>query len=334
MTNLAGKKVLVTGGGGFIASHLTRRLVREGARVAIITKYNSIIDNVRLLDTWDKVTVIEADIRNIDSLIQIKDFAPQIVFHLAAYNHVGDSFLHVSEALDCNVKGTANVLDSYDDFERFIYISTSEVYGKQETVPFRENMIPRPISPYAVGKYGGELYCRIRQERSDRRMIVLRPFNAFGPYQSPRAVIAEIVLVCLAGEPVICTEGKQTREFNFVENLVDGFILAAQRDEALGNIINLGSGYEISIRNLIERIHSETGSSSDLRIGEKPYRPTEIWRMVADNNIAKKLLGWEPRISFDEGLRRTVAWYKKFREEYVGSLSKLRTLSDFSYESN
>ena len=334
MTDLAGKKVLVTGGSGFIASHLCRRLIQEDAIVGIITKYNSIIDNVRLVDIWDRITVIEADLRNLDSLRQIANFRPEIVFHLAAYNHVGDSFTHVSEALDCNVKGTANVLESYDGYERFIYISTSEVYGHQQTVPFRENMTPRPISPYAVGKYGGELYCRIRQERSDNRMVILRPFNAFGPYQSPRAVIAEIVLACLEGKPVICTEGKQTREFNFVENLVDGFILAAQKDEALGKIINLGCGYEISIRDLIERIHGETGATSELRIGAMPYRPTEIWRMFADSSLARTLLGWEPRVSFDQGLHRTVAWYRRFMKQFHDPSSSLRHLSVFEYESN
>jgi len=333
MSDLAGKKILVTGGSGFIASHVTRRLVREGARVGILTKYNSVIDNIRLVDIWDDITVIEADIRNLDSLRQIAIFKPEIIFHLAAYNHVGDSFTHVAEALDCNVKGSANVLESYDGYERFIYISTSEVYGYQQTVPFHEDMTPRPISPYAVGKYGGELYCRLRLQQSDNRMIIVRPFNAFGPYQSPRAVIAEIVLLCLAGKPVICTEGKQTREFNYVENLVDGFVLAAKKEEALGRVFNLGCGYEISIRDLIERIHEETESTSELRIGAMPYRPTEIWRMVSDNNVARTLLGWEPRVSFDEGLRRTVAWYGRFRREFEDSMSSLRSLSAFTHES-
>jgi len=164
-------------------------------------------------------------------------------------------------------------------------------------------------------------------------MIIVRPFNAFGPYQSPRAVIAEIVLLCLAGKPVICTEGKQTREFNYVENLVDGFVLAAKKEEALGRVFNLGCGYEISIRDLIERIHEETESTSELRIGAMPYRPTEIWRMVSDNNVARTLLGWEPHVSFDEGLRRTVAWYGRFRREFEDSMSSLRSLSAFTHES-
>jgi len=327
MAELKGRRVLVTGGGGFIPSHLVRRLVNIDAEVFVLVKYNSIFDNVRLVDIWDRVHPVEADIRNLDSLRQLRDIRPDVVYHLAAYNHVGDSFLHVNEALDCNTKGTANVLESCEGVERFIYISTSEVYGKQNTVPFVETLCPNPISPYAVGKYGGELYCRMQMQMKDRRGVVIRPFNAFGPYQSPRAVIAELMLTCLAGEPIRTTEGKQTRDFNFVENLVDGFILAGERDEAIGRIINIGSGEEISIRDLVYKIHEACESRSDLQIGALPYRPTEIWRMFADSSLAATLLGWTPKVSFTEGIRRTASWYRNFRSEFQDPRSPLFRLS-------
>jgi len=317
MSSLSGKRVLVTGGSGFIGSHLTRRLVKAGAETGILTKYNSVIDNVRLADVWDDIQPIEADIRNPDSLSQIGAYKPEVVFHLAAYNHVGDSFTHVTEALDCNVRGTANVIEAYDDYDRFIYISSSEVYGKND-VPFAEGLTPNPISPYAVGKYGGELYCRMKSERSDRRIVSVRPFNAFGPYQSPRAVIAEMILKCLAGEPVYSTEGRQTRDFNFVENLVDGFLLAAVNEATIGEVINVGSGEEISIRDLITKIHAMTGEKSELHIGALENRPTEIWRMYADRSRAKEILGWEPKVSFEEGLHRTISWYERFLETFKG----------------
>lgn len=333
MSDLSGKRVLITGGSGFIGSHLTRRLVHEGAKVIITTKYNSVIDNVRLVDIWDSIQVIEADIRNADSLKQISKLKPDIIYHLAAYNHVGDSFTHVSEALDSNIKGSAQVLDAYDDYERFIYISSSEVYGHQAEVPFVETQCPNPISPYAVGKYGGELYCRMKMERMNKRIVIIRPFNAYGPYQSPRAVIAEMVMTCLQGKPVFATEGKQTRDFNFVENLVDGFVLAGERDEAIGQFFNVGSGMEISIRELILEIHRQTGERSELHIGALENRPTEIWRMFAANQRAYDLLGWKPRVDFKEGMRRTIAWYQEFLAQFSDSKSPLKKLSALCNES-
>ena len=311
-----GKKVLITGGTGFIGSHLTRHLTRLGAIVAVTTKYNSIIDNVRIADLWDHVTVIEADLRNLDALMEIRKFTPETIFHLAAYNHVGDSFIQVSESSDCNAKGTANLLTALGDYERFIYVSTSEVYGAQNSVPFTETMTPRPVSPYSVAKYAGEQYCRLQMEEMNRPIVIVRPFNAFGPYQSARAVISEMILTCLEGRPIYSTEGTQTREFNYVENLVDGLILAGEKEAAIGQIINVGSGEEIPICDLIRMIHTETNSSSDLNIGALENRPTEIWRMYADNERAKKYLGWTPQVLFRDGLRHTINWFDMFREQY------------------
>ncbi|MDA2932749.1 GDP-mannose 4,6-dehydratase [Acidobacteria bacterium AH-259-D05] len=310
--SLRGKRVLVTGGSGFIGSHLCHRLLQEGASLFVQVKYNSVIDNVRLTGIWAQLTPVEADLRNPDSLSQLREIRPQVIYHFAAYNDVGDSFLHVDEAIDSNGKGSINLLEAYQDYERFIYISTSEVYGYQERVPFREDATPFPLSPYAVGKYTGELYARLKWRSFNKPVVVLRPFNAFGPYQSPRAVIAEVIIKCLGGEPVLTTEGRQTRDFNFVENLVDGFILAVTRQEALGEIINIGSGMEISICDLVKRIHNLTGSCGDLRIGTLSDRPGEISRMFADNDKAKRLLGWSPRIDLDKGLSHTIEWYRRY----------------------
>lgn len=326
MTSLADKRILITGGAGFIFSHLTRRLVKAGALVAIVTKYNSVIDNVRVADIWDHLHVIEADIRDLDALRAIKTFKPHIIYHAAAYNHVGSSFTKFSEALDVNAKGTANVLDSYDDFERFIYISTSEVYGYQTEPIFTESMNPQPISPYSVGKYAGELYSRMKMDIMRRPIAIIRPFNAFGPYQTSRAVIPEMIELCLRGKTVRSTEGRQTREFNYVDNLVDGFVLAGEKDAAIGRVTNLGCGEEIAIRDLITMIHTETGSQSKLEIGALPNRPTEIWRMCADNSQAKEILGWKPQVSFTEGLRRTITWYRRFLAEFNDSASGLLKL--------
>ena len=156
----------MTGGAGFIGSHLTRRLIGLGADVSVVVKYKSIIDNVRLSSVWSDVSIIEADLRNIDSLRQFKGQHYDLIFHLAAYNHVGDSFLHVNEALMSNTVATANFLEFGPEYDRFVYTSSSEVYGFQNTVPFQEDFSPFPISPYAVGKYAGELYARMKHHQS------------------------------------------------------------------------------------------------------------------------------------------------------------------------
>jgi nucleoside-diphosphate-sugar epimerase len=320
------KKILITGGGGFIPSHLTRRIVQMGAEVSVIVKYNSLMDNVRLVDIWDDIQIIEADIRNMDSISQIKKLKPDIVIHMAAYNHVGDSFMHVNEALQSNAIGTANVMEAYEDYELFIYTSTSEVYGYQTEVPFVETMLPSPISPYSIGKYSGELYARMKSEQQKRPVVVLRPFNAFGPYQSTRAIIGELIVNCLKGEVIETTAGEQTREFNFVYNLVDGFIKAIEnKKDAIGKVINLGSGIEIKIKDLVSLIHELSQSESELRIGALEYRPTEIWRMYADSRLAKSILDWSPTIDFKEGLIKTIEWYCQYLDTVgrSGALVKL-----------
>ena len=328
------KNILVTGAAGFIGSHLTRKLVNLGANVSIITKYNSLIDNARLSDIWEKLNVIEADIRDIDSLEQIKKLKPEIIYHLAAYNHVGHSFTHVSQCFDVNAKGTANLMEACKGCSKFIYTSTSEIYGYQEKVPFKEDFNPRPISPYSITKYSGELYARMRYHQDKYPVIVLRPFNNFGPYQSEKAIIPEIIINCLLGNEIKSTEGKQTREFNFVENIIDGFILAAEKEGVVGKIINLGSGQDISIKNLILKIYKLTNSNSKLSIGSLEYRPTEIWKMFCENKKAKEILGREPKISFEEGLKKTVEWYKNYIELYYNKEKGLPRLSKLQISFN
>lgn len=322
------KKILMTGASGFIASHLTRRLYNEGANITILTLYNDKINNIRLTDIWDNINVIEADIRNIDSLRPLRKLDFDIVYHFAAYNHVGDSFRHVSHSFDVNGKGTANLLDACERAKKFIYISSSEIYGYQKEVPFKEDFNPRPLSPYAIGKYAGELYCRMKLHINNAPIVILRPFNAFGPYQSTRAIIPETIINCLLGKEVKTTKGKQTREYNFISNLVDAFVLAGKNKNAVGKIINIGSGKDISIKDLVSLTHKLTASKSKLKIGSLKYRPTETWKMVSDNSRAKEILCWEPRISFEEGLKLTIDWYKHYTNLYHNKHSSLSRLSN------
>jgi UDP-glucose 4-epimerase len=307
------QRVLVTGGSGFIGSHLVQRLLQEGAEVAVTVRYGNVMKNERLRPIWDRLRVIEADLRNRGALTAVRELEPDVVFHLAAYNHVGESFRQVEECFDVNAKGTANLLDVCEGVSKFIYMSTSEVYGHQQSVPFLETMCPEPISPYAITKYSGELYCRLKQRVGGRTtIIVLRPFNTFGPYQSAKAVIPELILNCLQGKPIRTTLGEQTREFNYVDNIVDGLLLAASHDGPIDGPVNVAAGEEVAIRDLVRTIAELTETKSVIEIGALPYRPTEIWRMYADSTRARELLGWRPAINLREGLRRTVQWFHTY----------------------
>lgn len=312
---MSGTRVLVTGASGFIGSHLVRRLLADGAEVTVVVRYASVMRNVRLRTVWDAVRVIEADVRNRGALAAAQETAPELVFHLAAYNHVGQSFAQVEECFDVNAKGTANVLDVCPGARRFVYLSTSEVYGLQEHVPFVETMEPRPMSPYSITKYAGELYARMRQRLTPERVVVLRAFNTFGPGQSTKAVIPELILACLRGGTVRTTKGEQTREFNYVEDVVDAIVRAGRHEEPLLGPVNVADGREIAIRDLVQRIAGLTSATGQLEIGALPYRPNEIWRMYADSSRARRELGWAPKVGLEDGLRRTVEWYRSYLAE-------------------
>lgn len=309
-----GKRVLVTGGSGFIGSHLVHRLLADGAKVAVTVRYGNVMKSERLRDCWDDIQVIEADLRNRGALeAGLREFPPEVVFHLAAYNHVGQSFVQVEECFDVNAKGTANLLDVCPGTERFIYMSTSEVYGHQTEVPFVETMCPEPISPYAITKYAGELYCHMKQRiGGGTSVVMLRPFNTFGPYQSAKAVIPELIVNCLRGETIHTTRGEQTREFNYVDNIIDGLVLAAAHPGQVEGVMNLAGGEEIAIRDLVNKIAELTNTRSKIEIGALPYRPTEIWRMYADSSRARETIGWEPRVRLEEGLAKTIAWFREY----------------------
>ncbi len=314
--NFKKKKILVTGGAGFIGSHLVKKLLQLQSKVTVIVKYNSIIDCARLANVWDKITVIEADLRNTDSTLQLKNNNFDYIFHLAAYNHVGDSFTHVNETINSNLLSTTNLLEHGPNFKKFLHIGSSEIYGLQKKIPFNVDEIPEPLSPYALSKYSSELYTILKSRQTGKKIVCIRPFNTFGPYQSEKAIIPEIIIKCLLGKDIITTPGEQTREFNYVDNIIEGLLNIAIKIKNSHKPINLGSNKPIKIKNLVKKIHSLTKSKSKLKIGKKDYRPNEIWKMQADNRFIVKKIKWKPKIDLDEGLKMSINWYKKFINVY------------------
>ena len=325
MNHLKNKKVLVTGGAGFIGSHLALRLVNIGAKVSVIVKYNSIIDSPRLVKIWNKINVIEADLRNTDSVSEMKKMNFDVVFHLAAYNHVGDSFKHVFENVNSNLFSTINLLNHGPKIKKLIHMGTSEIYGIQKKLPFDTKETPNPMSPYGVTKYASELFSLLKSKHTKLKLICVRPFNTFGPFQSEKAIIPEIILKCLQNKEIKTTAGEQTREFNYIDNIIDGILFLDRKIQHSLEPINIGSNKPVKIKSLVQKIHKFSKSSSRLKIGFLNYRPNEIWKMQANNKFLVSK-GWKSKISFDEGLKKTIEWYKNFYDLYLSKKGTFKNL--------
>lgn len=309
---LAGSTVLVTGAAGFIGSHLTRALTERGCKVVALVSDVSTLYPPRLLDLLGKIRIEDANLTDAHAVERVVERTdPQYVFHLGAFTHVGRSFDRVAECAATNVGGTINILEALVKRppRRLIYASTSEVYGDVD-VPFREDGPVRPVSPYGVSKYAAERLVLVYKDAYGVPGVSIRPFNAYGPMQSPDRIVPETITRALRGLPVDITEGVQTREFNYVTDIVAAFIGAAEADDSVvGEVINVGCGEERSMKDVASSTLELLSNPVDLRVGTLPYRPREIWRMYCDNSRARDLLGWTPTVSFEEGISKTIEWY-------------------------
>jgi nucleoside-diphosphate-sugar epimerase len=237
---------------------------------------------------------------------------PTHVFHLGAYTHVGKSWQRVDECIQVNVQGTVNLLEALDGsgYERFVNVGTSEIYG-DVPVPFQEEQPVQPASPYAASKYAAERLCRVFVDGRGWPIVMLRPFNAFGPAQTADRIIPEVIVRALRGQDVLMTQGRQTREFNFVEDLVDGMVRAAAVPGIEGRLFNLGCGEDVSIRDITTLVLDLMGNPVTARFGALADRPIEIWEMRCDATRARDALGWKPQHSLADGLEKTIAWYRR-----------------------
>ena len=306
-------RALVTGASGFIGSHLVRRLIADGVEVHALTSAVSSVTPVRLVDVVDRITLHEASLTDrsaMDAVVSAS--APTHVFHLGAYTHVGKSWDRIDECVQVNVQGTANLAEALSraHCRRVVSVGTSEIYGDVAS-PFREDEPVRPISPYSATKYAAECLCRVFHQGRGLPVVMVRPFNAYGPAQSPDRIIPEVITRALRGQDILMTHGHQTREFNFVEDVVDGMVRAAVAPGVEGEIINIGCGEDIAIRDVATLVLKLMGDPVMARFGALADRPTEIWSMHADTTKTRALLGWEPRHTLEDGLERTIAWYRE-----------------------
>jgi nucleoside-diphosphate-sugar epimerase len=290
-----------------------RRLLADGVEVHGLTSATSSVYPVRLVDLRERIALHEGNLTDrsaMDALIE--EVGPSHVFHLGAYTHVGKSWQRVDECVQANVQGTVNLLQSLhgSGYGRFVNMGTSEIYGDVPS-PFRENASVCPVSPYAASKYAAECFCRVFHEGRGSPIVMLRPFNAYGPAQSADRVIPEIMVRGLRRQQLLMTEGRQTREFNYVEDLVDGIVRAATVSGIEGQLFNLGCGQDVSIREVATLVLELLGNPVQARFGALPDRPTEIREMRSDSARARELLGWKPRHSLRDGLEKTIEWYRK-----------------------
>lgn len=316
-----GKNVLVTGAGGFIGSHLAERLCIEGARVRALVHYNALGSRGWLDHSAqsEDMEIIAGDIADADSVRQVVK-GVDVVFHLAALIAIPYSYVAPASYVRTNINGTLNVMQAVreSDTERIVHTSTSEVYGTALQVPISEGHPLQGQSPYSASKIGADKIAESYFCSFEIPVTTVRPFNTFGPRQSARAVIPTIITQCLSGKKVKLGSLSPTRDMNFVDNTVAGFMLAASVPESVGRTLNLGSGREISINDLAQLIAELTGAEIELESDDSRVRPekSEVERLLADNQLAKNLLGWTPEVNLEDGLQQTIDWLRDNLDKY------------------
>jgi NAD dependent epimerase/dehydratase len=323
----SGRRVLVTGAGGFIGSHLAERLASAGAEVRAFVRYTSRGDHGWLEDLAPgaarAIEVFRGDLANPEA-VQGAMSGCEAVFHLGALIPIPYSYRHPREFVTANVEGTLNVLEAArrEEPARIVHTSTSEVYGTAQRVPIDEEHPLRPQSPYAASKVGADQLALSYWRSFGTPVVVARPFNTYGPRQSARAVIPTIATQALARDVVELGATAPTRDFLYVEDTAAGIVACAEADGVEGEVVNLGTGSEITIGELAERILRLAGRDVPVSLDEQRLRPpdSEVERLVADVAKARRLLDWEPRVDLDEGLRRTIEWLSRSLEGYKPSL--------------
>lgn len=318
---LRGKQVLVTGAGGFIGSRLTERLVELGAEVRALVHYNSLGAWGWLDDSPHKhaIEVLAGDIADL-GCVQRAVEGRQVVFHLAALIAIPYSYVAPASYVRVNIDGTLNVLEAVRRWgvERLVHTSTSEVYGTALRAPIDEAHPLQGQSPYSATKIAADKLVEAYHRSFDVPAVTVRPFNTYGPRQSARAVVPTIITQALTQPRIRLGNLTATRDLNYVDDTVHGFLCAATAPQAVGQTINVGSGREIAIGELAHLIVRLTESQAMVEADEQRLRPakSEVERLLADNTLAKQVLDWSPAVDLEEGLRRTIAWLRDHLERY------------------
>ena len=318
------QKALITGAGGFIGSHLTEALVRKGYDVRAFIHYNS-FNSYGWLDSCESeikksLDVFAGDIRDPYGVKKAMQGC-EIVFHLAALIGIPYSYHSPDTYIDTNVKGTLNVVQAARELnvKKVVHTSTSEVYGTARYVPINEKHPFQGQSPYSATKIGADMLAESFYRSFDLPVAVCRPFNTYGPRQSARAVIPAIITQ-ITGKKKNIQLGSldTTRDFNYVADTVEGFIKIGESEKAIGEVINIGTGLDITIGDLARKIIKLCGFNLEIKSDAKRIRPldSEVYRLCADSSKAEELVGWKPEIDLNNGLAKTINWLKQNKDQY------------------
>jgi NAD dependent epimerase/dehydratase len=308
----------VTGSAGFIGSHLAERLIQEGAEVTALTRYNS-SNSAGFLDQFedsvrDQIKVVAGDVTDCQLVTDLVSTA-DVVFHLAALISVPYSYEVPRMFYEVNTGGTLNVLEAAREADnvRVIHTSSSEVYGTPEVVPITESHPLRAQSPYAASKIAADKFVESFFHSFGSRVTTVRPFNTYGPRQSTRAIIPTVLSQAIGGGGTIRVGSLwPRRDMTYVSDTVDGFVKAAQRDESIGETIQLGTGDDVSIAEIIEEACAALGVGPEIVSESQRQRPeaSEVVRLISDNSRAKEVLGWTPQVDLKTGLLQTSDWIR------------------------
>ncbi|MEW5991526.1 MAG: GDP-mannose 4,6-dehydratase [Chloroflexota bacterium] len=321
MESLRQRRILVTGADGFIGSHLVERLVADGAHVRAFCFYNSRgshgwLDGVE----GPGLEYVLGDIRD-ERFVREACKGIEVVFHLAALVSIPHSYQAAASFVETNIGGTLNVLEAVHDVgcARLVHTSTSEVYGTPEQLPIREDHPLKGQSPYSATKIAADKLCEAFARSHGVPVVVLRPFNTFGPRQSARAVIPTILTQLLAGKRRIDLGTLQTRrDFTYVDDTVDGFVRAGIASLSPGEVIQLGTGRSVAIGEVIEISKSVLGVEAEVHLDEARVRPvaSEVEILQSDPAKAERMLGWRASVGLEEGIRRTASWLSTSLDQY------------------
>src|SRR4051812_36352462 len=318
-----GRAALVTGAGGFIGGHLVARLVAEGAHVRAFCRYNS-RDERGTLDWLDPavmadVEVVLGDLRDVESVQQAADGADTI-FHLGAQIAIPYSFVNPRDFFETNALGSLNVAQAAlrAGARRVVHTSTSEVYGSARTIPITEEHPLEPQSPYAASKVAADKLMDAWHRAYELPVTILRPFNTYGPHQSARAIVPTIISQALAGDTLRLGSLHPRRDMTFVTDTVAGFLAAATSPAAVGRTVQLGTGSDVSIADIVSEIGAILGREPRTTVDDSRIRPpaSEVERLISSPALAGELMGWAPRMSLRDGLRETIEWLRSNTHRY------------------